>query len=102
MRGVVSGLMSSIFLQMTCRVNFGSLNCSFFKISGIPFAGLKYDKRRFEYKVRDLFNRSGWVVVRAAASKPVDLVCMRRVHMVLVECTYNREECCVEGGRETG
>jgi hypothetical protein len=27
-----------------------------------------------EYVVRDMFRRRGWFVVRAAASKPVDLV----------------------------
>jgi hypothetical protein len=34
--------------------------------------------RRLEYVVRDMFRRRGWFVVRAAASKPVDLVCLRK------------------------
>jgi len=47
--------------------------------------------RRLEWKVREIFRRRGWVVVRAAASKPVDLVCLkgrmgRRSRVVFVEC----------------
>ena len=45
--------------------------------------------RRLEYEVRDFFESRGWVVVRAAASKPVDLVCLRNGQVVLVECKYN-------------
>jgi Holliday junction resolvase len=45
--------------------------------------------RRLEYEVRDLFASRGWFVVRAAASKPVDLVCIRQGQVVLVECKYN-------------
>jgi Holliday junction resolvase len=44
--------------------------------------------RRLEYVVRDMFRRSGWFVVRAAASKPVDLVCLKGGDIVLVECKY--------------
>jgi Holliday junction resolvase len=47
--------------------------------------------RRLEYRVRDLFRRRGWMVIRAAASKPIDLVCIRRGETVLVECKYGRE-----------
>ena len=41
-----------------------------------------------EYVVRDMFRRRGWFVVRAAASKPVDLVCLKSGEVVLVECKY--------------
>jgi Holliday junction resolvase len=41
-----------------------------------------------EYVVRDLFRRRGWFVVRAAASKPVDLVCTKNGEIALVECKY--------------
>ncbi|MEM2233754.1 MAG: hypothetical protein QXP81_09485 [Nitrososphaerota archaeon] len=34
------------------------------------------------------FERDGWLVVRAARSKPVDLVCIRDGKVVLVECKY--------------
>jgi Holliday junction resolvase len=48
--------------------------------------------RRFEWTIREIFRRRGWVVVRAAASKPVDLVCLkgrgRKSNVVLVECKY--------------
>jgi Holliday junction resolvase len=44
--------------------------------------------RRLEYVVRDMFRRRGWFVVRAAASKPVDLVCLKGGEIVLVECKY--------------
>jgi Holliday junction resolvase len=55
--------------------------------------GMSYRRgRRFEYIVRDLFRSRGWFVVRAAASRPVDLVCLRRADVgvvaVLVECKY--------------
>jgi Holliday junction resolvase len=46
--------------------------------------------RRFEYEVRDYFERRGWLVVRAARSKPVDLVCIRGGKAVLVECKYGK------------
>jgi Holliday junction resolvase len=44
--------------------------------------------RRLEYVVRDMFRRRGWFVIRAAASKPVDLVCLKSGDIVLVECKY--------------
>ncbi len=46
--------------------------------------------RRLEYRVRDLFRRSGFFVVRAAQSKPIDLVCLRNGRSVLVECKAGR------------
>jgi Holliday junction resolvase len=47
----------------------------------------KYVKgRRFEYRVRDLFEGKGYVVIRAAQSKPIDLVCLRNGEILLVEC----------------
>jgi len=42
--------------------------------------------RRFEYRVRDFLRKNGFVVIRAAQSKPVDLVCLRRGQAILVEC----------------
>ncbi len=42
--------------------------------------------RRLEYRVRDLFRKSGFFVIRAAQSKPIDLVCLRPGRSVLVEC----------------
>lgn len=45
--------------------------------------------RRFEYEVRDLFRSRGWFVIRAAASKPIDLVCVKKGSTVLVECKYS-------------
>jgi Holliday junction resolvase len=44
--------------------------------------------RRLEYVVRDMFRRRGWFVVRPAASKPVDIVCLKGSDIVLVECKY--------------
>jgi Holliday junction resolvase len=44
--------------------------------------------RRLEYVVKDMFRRRGWFVVRAAASKPVDLVCLKDGETILVECKY--------------
>jgi Holliday junction resolvase len=42
--------------------------------------------RRLEYRVRDIFRKSGFFVIRAAQSKPIDLVCLRKGESVLVEC----------------
>jgi len=42
--------------------------------------------RRFEYRVRDFFRKNGFVVIRAAQSKPIDLVCLRRGEAIFVEC----------------
>lgn len=42
--------------------------------------------RRLEYRIRDIFRRNGFFVVRAAQSKPIDLVCLRNGKSVLVEC----------------
>jgi Holliday junction resolvase len=39
-----------------------------------------------EYRIRDLFRKNGYFVVRAAQSKPIDLVCLRNGRSVLVEC----------------
>jgi Holliday junction resolvase len=44
--------------------------------------------RRLEYVVRDMFSRRGWFVVMAAASKPVDLACLKSGEIALVECKY--------------
>ena len=46
--------------------------------------------RRFEYRVRDLFRSKGYVVIRAAQSKPIDLICLRRGTILLVECKSER------------
>lgn len=46
--------------------------------------------RRLEYRIRDLFRRNGYFVVRAAQSKPIDLVCLRNGRSVLVECKVGR------------
>lgn len=46
--------------------------------------------RRLEYRIRDLFRRNGFFVVRAAQSKPIDLVCLRNGRSVLVECKAGR------------
>ena len=42
--------------------------------------------RRLEYRVRDIFRRQGFLVIRAAQSKPIDLVCIRGGKSFLIEC----------------
>ena len=42
--------------------------------------------RRLEYKVRDIFRSKGYVVIRAAQSKPIDLICLKDGKVLLVEC----------------
>jgi len=42
--------------------------------------------RRFEWRVRDLLRKRGFIVLRCAGSKPVDLVALKKGRIVLVEC----------------
>jgi len=42
--------------------------------------------RDFEYRVKRELERMGWVVIRAAASRPVDLVAMRGGRILFIEC----------------
>lgn len=46
--------------------------------------------RRLEYRIRDIFRKQGYFVIRAAQSKPIDLVCIRNGRSVLVECKAGR------------
>ena len=46
--------------------------------------------RRLEYRIRDLFRRQGFLVIRAAQSKPIDLVCMKDGKSMLIECKAGR------------
>lgn len=46
--------------------------------------------RRLEYRIRNLFRKQGFLVIRAAQSKPIDLVCIRDGKPVLVECKAGR------------
>jgi len=50
-------------------------------------ANRSYERgRRFEYRVKRLLEGEGWVVIRAAGSKPVDLVALRDGAVLFVEC----------------
>lgn len=42
--------------------------------------------RAFEYRVRDMFRKRGYFVIRSAQSKIIDLVCLRSGRTILVEC----------------
>jgi len=46
--------------------------------------------RRLEYRVRDIFRKQGFLVIRAAQSKPIDLVCMKDGRSMLIECKAGR------------
>lgn len=60
-----------------------------------------YEKgRSFEYRVRDLFKEHGFVVVRAAKSKPIDLVCLKNGKSILVECKVNKSSLGKDGRKE--
>lgn len=60
-----------------------------------------YEKgRRFEYRVRDLFKKHGFIVVRAAQSKPIDLVCLKNGKSILVECKTNKRSLGKNGKKE--
>lgn len=45
--------------------------------------------RRFEWPVRSILESYGWVTIRAARSKPVDLVALKDGRILLIECKYN-------------
>lgn len=38
--------------------------------------------------VRDYFGERGWLVIMAARSEPVDLMCIKDGRTILVECRY--------------
>ena len=46
--------------------------------------------RRFEYRVRDHFKKQGFLVIRSAQSKPLDLICLKNGCIILVECKVGR------------
>ena len=48
--------------------------------------------RRFEYLVRDLFKKNGFIAIRAARSMPVDLVCLRDGESIFIECKFRKSE----------
>lgn len=56
--------------------------------------------RRFEYRVRNLFKDHGFVVIRAAQSKPIDLVCLKNGKSVIVECKVNKQSLSNNGKKE--
>ena len=45
--------------------------------------------RRFEWSVKESLESYGWVTVRAARSKPVDLIALKYGKILLIECKYN-------------
>jgi len=60
-----------------------------------------YEKgRRFEYRVRDFFKEHGFLVIRAAQSKPIDLVCLKDGKSILVECKTNKKALGRQGREE--
>jgi len=42
--------------------------------------------RRFEYYIKQLYKSNGWVVIRCAASKPVDLIAFKQGLVHIIEC----------------
>ena len=52
----------------------------------------KYEKgRAFEYTIRNKLRAKGYYVIRAAGSKPIDLVAIRNGEVILVECKKNKK-----------
>jgi len=45
--------------------------------------------RRFEWEVRRLLEERGFLVIRAARSRPIDLVALRGGEAYLIECKYS-------------
>jgi len=48
--------------------------------------------RNFEYQVKYKLVDQGYFVIRAAASKPIDLVAIRKGDVMLVECKRNKKQ----------
>ncbi|MFQ5710291.1 MAG: hypothetical protein ACE5GD_00785 [Candidatus Geothermarchaeales archaeon] len=47
---------------------------------------------KFERRVKKYFEGLGYLVIRAAGSKPIDLVCIRDGEVLLVECKTSLSE----------
>jgi len=45
--------------------------------------------RYYEYKFRDILEKNGWLVIRAAKSAPIDLVAIRDQNTILFEIKKN-------------
>lgn len=45
--------------------------------------------RYYEYKFRDILEKKGWLVIRAAKSAPIDLVAIRGQNTILFEIKKN-------------
>lgn len=51
---------------------------------------MSYPKgRRFEWEVKNLLEKKSWIVIRAARSKPVDLIALKNGRILMVECKYS-------------
>ncbi|MBW2636195.1 MAG: restriction endonuclease [Deltaproteobacteria bacterium] len=47
----------------------------------------RYERgRRFEYRVKRFLEGEGWVVIRAAGSKPIDLIAFKDGTILFIEC----------------
>lgn len=45
--------------------------------------------RRFEWQVRSMLESRRWIVIRAARSKPVDLIAVKNGSILMIECKYD-------------
>ncbi len=45
--------------------------------------------RKFEWKVKRVLETKGWFTVRAARSKPLDLIALKNGSILLIECKYS-------------
>lgn len=45
--------------------------------------------RKFEWQVRRMLETKGWFTVRAARSKPLDLIALKNGSILLIECKYS-------------
>lgn len=51
---------------------------------------MSYQKgRKFEWQVRRLLESKGWLTVRVARSKPLDLIALKNGSILLIECKYS-------------
>lgn len=58
------------------------------KLDGVVV--LSYRKgRRFEWEVRRMLESRGWLTIRVARSKPLDLIALKNGSILLIECKYS-------------
>jgi len=110
MKATLFQILIFVYCQLTGFIFFGSWDFSFYlaflTISIIPIHIIyetiwdrgkllsetlgsfhRYAKgRRFEYRIKKLLEKHGWIVFRLAGSKPLDLIAFQGLKVYFLEC----------------